>query len=206
MSRATVIQDEPRLLPESNWKSVSLTSLLEKVLEELQGVLSRADEEGSQRLVEAIFAARWIVVHASGRMGIMSSAFAMRLAQLGFHSYVLGEPTTPGVGEDDLLILSSASGETQTVYEVAALAKQRGVRVALITAQPDSRIGRLADIIVKIPMFNKLSPLESPASIQPMTTLSEQSLLLYFDLLVLWIMQASGQTSDDLWKRHFNLE
>jgi hypothetical protein len=28
----------------------------------------------------------------------------------------------------------------------------------------------------------------------------------YFDLLVLWIMRASGQTGEDLWQRHFNLE
>jgi 6-phospho-3-hexuloisomerase len=206
MSRAPIIQDEPQLLPESGWKSVSLDSLLETVLAEIRGVVSRADQEGSQRLVEAIFAARRIVLHASGRMGIMSSAFAMRLAQLGFHSHVLLEPTTPGLGKDDLLILSSASGETQTVYQVAALAKEHGVQIALITARPDSRTGRLADIIVKMPMFNKLAPQESPASIQPMTTLSEQSLLVYFDLLVLWIMQASGQSGGDLWQRHFNLE
>jgi 6-phospho-3-hexuloisomerase len=206
MSRAPLIHAEPVLLPESNWKSIPLASLLETVLNEIQGVLSHADEAGSQRLVEAIFAARQIVVHASGRMGIMSSAFAMRLAQLGFRSHVLGAPTTPGVGKEDLLILSSASGETQTVYEVAVLAKEHNVRIALITSQPDSRTGRLADIVVKIPMFNKLAPSDSPVSIQPMTTLSEQSLLIYFDLLVLWIMQASGQTGDDLWQRHFNLE
>ena len=139
-------------------------------------------------------------------MGIMASAFAMRLAQLGFHSHALGEPTTPGLNQDDLLILCSASGETQTLYQVAILAVEHGVRIALITARPDSRTGRLADVVVKMPMFNKLSPADSPASIQPMTTLSEQSLLLYFDLLVLWIMQASGQTGEDLWKRHFNLE
>ena len=206
MSRAPLIHAEPVLLPESNWKSIPLASLLETVLNEIQGVLSRADEAGSQRLVEAIFAARQIVVHASGRMGIMSSAFAMRLAQLGFHSHALLEPTTPGLGRDDLLILSSASGETQTVYQVAVLGKEHGVQIALITARPDSRCGRLADITVKMPMFNKLSPQDSPASIQPMTTLSEQSLLVYFDLLVLWIMQASGQTGEDLWERHFNLE
>ncbi len=206
MNRTPIRNDEPQLLPESNWRSVSLPSLLEIVLEEIKGVVSHADEEGSRQLVEAIFSARRIVVHASGRMGIMSSGFAMRLAQLGFHSHVLLEPTTPGLGKDDLLILSSASGETQTVYQVAALAKQHGLRIALITARPESRIGGLADIVVKMPMFNKLSPAESPASIQPMTTLSEQSLLVYFDLLVLWIMQASGQTGEDLWQRHFNLE
>lgn len=206
MSRKPPIENEPVLLPDSNWASLSLPALLESVLGEIRGVVSRADEAGSRQLVEAIFQARRIIVHASGRMGIMSAAFAMRLAQLGFHSHVLGEPTTPGVGLADLLILSSASGETQTVYEVAALAKKRGVRIALITSQPDSRIGRLADIIVKMPLFNKLSPSDSPASIQPMTTLSEQSLLVYFDMLVLWIMQASGQSGEDLWKRHFNLE
>jgi 6-phospho-3-hexuloisomerase len=190
----------------SNWKSESFQTLLEIILSEIQCVLIHTDEYNSQRLVEAILKARRIVVHGAGRMGIMSSAFAMRLSQLGFQSNVIGEPTTLAVGKDDLLILASASGETKTVYDIAELAKKNNVPIALITARPDSLVGRLADIIIKIPMIDKYSSSNSQSSIQPMTTLSEQCLMLYYDLLVLLIMKASGQTGEDLWKRHFNLE
>jgi 6-phospho-3-hexuloisomerase len=196
----------PTLLPDTGWQAIRTADLLETVLSEIKAVVSGADDAASRRLVQAIFAADRILVYGAGRMGIMSAAFAMRLAQLGFRCHLLGEPTTPGVGSEDLLILSSASGETQTVHQIAALAKARRVRIALVTAQPESSTGRLADLVVRLPMPNKRSLADSPASIQPMTSLSEQSVLLYFDLLVLWIMQASGQSSDDLWKRHFNLE
>jgi 6-phospho-3-hexuloisomerase len=206
MTRVPSMLDSPSLVPESAWKSVSIQAFLESIINELKGILTQTDEESTQQLVEAIFVAKRIVVHGSGRMGIMSSAFAMRLAQLGFKSHVIGEPTTPALGKDDLLILSSSSGDTQMVYNTAVLAKDNCVQIALITARPDSRIGRLANIIVKLPLPNKLSSSGVPPSIQPMTTLSEQSLMLFFDMLVLLIMNASGQTDEDLWKRHFNLE
>ena len=39
MNRAPGMDDKPVLLPESNWKSIPLTSLLETVLAELRGVI-----------------------------------------------------------------------------------------------------------------------------------------------------------------------
>ena len=139
-------------------------------------------------------------------MGIMCSGFAMRLAQLGFRSHVLGDPTTPGVGERDLLVLASGSGETQTVYDVAVLGKKHSVQLALITARPDSRIGRLADVIVRFSVPTKLETDGAPRSIQPMTTLTDQSLLVFLDIVVLLLMKETNQTSEDLWRRHRNLE
>ena len=130
----------------------------------------------------------------------------MRLAQLGFRGYALNEPTTPAIGPGDLLILASGSGETQTIYDVAVLGKQAGAKLALITARPDSRIGQLADLIVRFSVPTKLGTEPGLRSIQPMTTVSDQSLLVLYDIVVLLLMEASRQTSDDLWHRHRNLE
>ena len=185
---------------------MSAQALVELVLSEIKGVLTTVSDDSVQRFVDAILQANRIVVHGAGRMGIMSTAFAMRLAQLGFQSYVLGEPTTPAIGEGDLLILGSSSGETQIVYEVAVLGKQTGARLALITARADSRIGRLADQTVQLSMPTKLGTATETSSIQPMVTLAEQSLLLFLDISVLLLMKATHQTSEDLWKRHCNLE
>jgi 6-phospho-3-hexuloisomerase len=190
----------------TNMSEPLVQALANQVLSEIRSVLNTVDEDSVQQLVDAILKARQIIVYGAGRMGIVSAAFAMRLAQLGFRSYVLGESTTPAVGEGDLLILSSASGETQTVYDVAVLGKNAGVRIALITARLDSRIGQLADIIVQLPAPNKIEMTEEPRSIQPMTTLAEQGLLILLDVVVLLLMRATHQTSEDLWKRHRNLE
>lgn len=185
---------------------ISVKPLGGQVLAEIKAVLDSVDERGVHQLVEAITEANHIVAYGAGRMGIISSAFAMRLAQLGLRGHLLTEPTTPGIGAGDLVLLSSGSGETQTVYDVAVLAKKRGARIALITARPDSRIGRLADVIVQFSVPTKGETTGALESIQPMTTVAEQSLLILLDIVVLLLMQATHQTSEDLWRRHRNLE
>jgi hypothetical protein len=47
----------------------------------------------------------------------------------------------------------------------------------------------LADTIVQIKAPSKTKPVEGFTSIQPMTTLNEQCLWLFFDAMVLEIMQ-----------------
>ena len=184
----------------------SIRSLADQVLAEIRGVLYSIDGNSVEQFVDAVLQSNQIVVHGAGRMGMMMATFAMRLAQLGLRSHVLSEPTTTSVGERDLLILGSGSGETQTVYDVAALAKQHGARIALITARPDSRIGRLADIIVQFSVPTKLGTAEASSTIQPMTTVADQTLLVFLDIVVLLLMEKTRQTSEDLWRRHRNLE
>ena len=181
-------------------------ALVDRVLAEIRTVLESADDASMARLVEAVLQANRIVVHGAGRVGIVCSAFAMRLAQMGFRSHMLGEPTTPAIGGGDILLLCSGSGETQTVYQVALLAKQHGARIVLITARPESRIGRLADVVVPLSAPTKLGSSQGPPSIQPMTTVAEQSLMIFLDMVVLLLMRATQQTSEDLWRRHRNLE
>ena len=171
----------------------SVQALADQVLSEIKSVLKSIDDHDVRQFIDAIREANRIVVHGAGRMGIMSSTFAMRLAQLGLHSHVLGDATTPGIGEGDLLILSSGSGETQTVYDVAALAQKTGAKIALITARPESRIGRLANIIVKFSVPTKVNEASGPGTIQPMTTVSDQSLLILFDVVVIMLMEEKEQ-------------
>ena len=185
---------------------LSAQSLVEPVLAEIRTMLGSIADHEVQALLEAILQADKIVLYGAGRMGIMSSALAMRLAHLGLRSHLLGDATTPGVGRGDLLILSSSSGETQTVYDVARLGKAHSARLALITARADSRIGRLADLLVQYRAPTKLGTPGGVHSIQPMTTVAEQGLLIFFDIVVLLLMTATNQSAEDLWRRHRNLE
>jgi len=194
------------MMPVNAYDMVSARALADRILDEIRDVLKSIDDESVQKLVDAIMEANRIVVYGAGRMGLMSNAFAMRLAQLGFQSHGLNEPTTPAIGEGDLLILSSGSGETQTVYDVAVLGKKAGAQLALITARPDSRMGRLADVIVRFSVPTKVDTASGPSTIQPMSTVSDQSLLVLLDSAVLLLMRATDQTSEDVWKRHRNLE
>jgi 6-phospho-3-hexuloisomerase len=178
----------------------------EKVLSEIREVLSVVEQHEVEILIDEIKHAKTIVVYGAGRVGLAIRGFGMRLGHLGFHAYVLGDATVPQIGYGDIVLLASGSGETQTVYDIAVLAKRNGARLCLITGRIDSRIGALADTIVQLKAPSKVNRVKEDASIQPMTTLNEQCLNIFFDVMVLMIMKTTSQDSDDLWARHSNLE
>ncbi len=51
----------------------------------------------------------------------------------------------------DLLVLFSTSGESESVVQAARVARERGLKVAALTADRASRLERLADVAVRVP-------------------------------------------------------
>jgi 6-phospho-3-hexuloisomerase len=179
---------------------------IRKILEEMSFVLSSVEQSQVDALQDDILKAGKIVVCGAGRVGMAARGFAMRLGHLGFTAYSIGDSTVPVLGRGDLLIAASGSGETQTVYDLVKCAKDNGVRVALITGNPASRMGKIADTVVLLQAPSKTRPIDGFDSVQPMTTLNEQCLWIFFDALVLELMEKKGETKQTMSKRHSNLE
>ncbi len=179
---------------------------IESILSEIKSVLEQIDENQVSGLRDEILTAKKIVVCGAGRVGMAIRGFGMRLGHLGLRAFTLGDSTVPGIGPGDLLLVASGSGETQTIYDLVAIAKKNGTKVALVTGNVESRMGKLADLIVEIKAPSKTKPVDGLVSIQPMTTLNEQSLGIFFDALVLELMEKMGETHDTMWARHSNLE
>lgn len=183
-----------------------IKSRIRVILNEIDQVLSSVDNEQAKKLIEEIVRAKKIVTVGAGRVGMAIRGFAMRLGHLGLNAWMIGDATVPGIGEGDLLLVSSGSGETQTIFDLVETAKKNKVRIVLVTGNPESRMGKLADVIVQIKAPSKTKAVEGFTSIQPMTTLNEQSLGIFFDALVLDLMEKMGETHDTMWARHSNLE
>lgn len=177
-----------------------------RIIEEIQQVLAAVSEDRVSGLVASIFEANKIVVCGAGRVGMAIRGFGMRLGHLGFRAYTLGDSTVPNIGQGDLFLVASGSGETQTIYDLVEIAKKNSARVSLVTGNSNSRMGRLADVIVEIKAPSKTKAIEGFSSVQPMTTLNEQCLGIFFDAVVLQIMEKKGETHDTMWARHSNLE
>ena len=62
----------------------------------------------STNFIEAIVAAKRIVVFGLGREGLQMRGFAMRLFHMGRDVAVWGDMTTPALGPGDLFIASAA--------------------------------------------------------------------------------------------------
>ncbi|MDO8657565.1 MAG: 6-phospho-3-hexuloisomerase [Candidatus Levybacteria bacterium] len=179
------------------------------ILKEINAVLKNVDEYQVDLAIKEILKARSIVLCGAGRMGLMTRAFAMRLGHLGLKAYFLGDSTVPAIGKKDLLIVCSGSGETQTIYDMALIGKKCGSRILLVTSYIDhykSRIAKIADTVVVINAPSKTKKIKGLVSIQPMTTLYEQCLLIFLDALVLLLMKKSGQSFEDMFCRHSKLE
>lgn len=149
------------------------------------------------QITNQILKANNIVVVGAGRMGLMCRAFSMRLNHLGLRGCTLGDSNMPRIGKGDLLIVASSSGETQTIFDLVVIAKKAKAKILLITMNPNSRMGKKANYIVKMPII---------VSDNPMKTGQEQWLMTYFDRLVLELMEELDETSVSMWERHTNLE
>ena len=176
------------------------------ILNEIKQVLSKINESEVQQFVDEILAANTIVVCGAGRVGMAIRGFGMRLAHLGLKAFTLGDSVVPSISQGDVLIVASGSGETQTIYDLVSIAKNNNSKVLAVTGNPESRIGKLADSLVQVTAPSKTKQVDGFASIQPMTTLNEQSLGLFFDTIVLLLMEKMGESHDTMWARHSNLE
>ncbi len=178
------------------------------ILSELTSFLQYLDEEPFTSLLPLLMNANHIFTAGAGRSGVAIRAFSNRLMHLGFSVSVVGEMSAPHTHDNDLLLIGSGSGETESLIALAKKAKKNGVKLALFTMDSTSTIAQLADIVLILP---GVSPKlrcngQNLTSIQPMGSAFEQLLFLTFDGIILELMEKMHETSDTMFKRHANLE
>ncbi len=158
---------------------------------------------------------RKVLVMGAGRSGLVGRAFAMRLLHMGYNAYVLGDTIVPSIREGDLVIAISGSGKTKLIVTAAEAAKQVGATVAAITTYPDSPIGRLADVVVRVPGRTKSSKMDDYFARQilgiheplaPLGTLFEDTTMVFLDGVVYALMLRLNVSEEDMRRRHANIE
>ncbi|MGG0717608.1 6-phospho-3-hexuloisomerase [Robertmurraya massiliosenegalensis] len=182
------------------------TQYLAEVVQELSRTVDLISDEEAEKLVNKILESKKIFVAGAGRSGFMGKSFVMRMMHMGIDAYVVGETVTANLEKGDLLIIGSGSGETKTLVSIAEKAKSLGGTVAAVTISPDSTIGKLADIIIKLPGSPKDQSESEYKTIQPMGSLFEQTMLLFYDALILCFMEKKGLDSTKMYGKHANLE
>jgi len=167
--------------------------------------LVRADAEAFARVADLVSSAPRVFVLGAGRSGLALRMTAMRLMHLGLAVHVVGEVTTPAIGRGDLLLAASGSGTTGVIVRAAETAAGVGADVVLITTAADAALTASATVALVVPAAAKLDR-SGTASAQYAGSLFEQSVVLIGDALFHALWQRSGQSADDLWPRHANLE
>ena len=183
----------------------SYTSNQTLILNELERTLAAVSEveiDVSQRI---ILAAKRLFVTGAGRSGLALKMAAMRLMHLGLVVHVVGEVTAPAIGPDDLLLVASGSGTTAGAVHAAEVALKAGAQVLVLTTAPASKLAGLAQQVIVIPAAAKQDR-DGMKSEQYAGALFEQSVLLVMDTMFQAMWHERGESAEQLWKRHANLE
>jgi 6-phospho-3-hexuloisomerase len=176
------------------------------VLNELSLSLARVDEYEFENFIRQLIKPRRILVVGVGRVLISMKAWIKRMVHLEMDINYVGSETEMPIGEGDLLIAASSSGESVFPVSIARIAKQKGADVAYIGCSPESTIASIADYRLLLAGRTKLNLPGEFVSAQPMSTLFEQQLYLLGDMIALEIMKKKGWSEADIKHRHANLE
>jgi 6-phospho-3-hexuloisomerase len=182
----------------------SIEALNMKEVERLIGLLLEAKEKK-------------IFIVGMGRSGFVARAFALRLMNLGFNVYFLGETITPAAEKGDLLIAISGTGATKMVLTASTAAKEIGATVIAFTSFSESPLGRMADHTVTIKGRTKAGwPKEEDylarqligerEPLTPLGSVFENNCMVFLDSLVVELMHRLGRTEEDLKRRHATIE
>jgi ribulose-phosphate 3-epimerase len=182
------------------------TDSAHQVVAEVDSVLDQVDPAEVERLIGDLIGARRVFIHAVGRVLMSLECLGKRLNHLGVECQVVGAMDEKPIGPEDVMLIASGSGESKLPAEIARIAKSKGARLALITSATESTIKALSDTVVHLPCPTKKEPHRGVTSIQLMSTLFDQSLHIFADVLALRIQACKRLTHEETWQRHANLE
>ena len=190
---------------------------LQIILQELQQSVNSVDCCRLTALAADIASVRCrgkkIYCIAAGRMLFVAQTLVMRLNQMGIKANCSSDTYVEPIADGDLIIAISSSGNTRSVVDFAGRAREKfKLLIWMIGCNPESALCRLADNSLlfrpagstrALAETEKLSPVPS---VQPMSSLNEQTAFLCLDALILELMEMLQITNDTMNKRHFNLE
>lgn len=178
------------------------------VLDELARTMASIDKDALERLSKEILSADQVFFIGVGRVLLSLQSVCKRLAHLGIKTHYVGEITEPHFNEGDLLIVGSGSGGSLFPLNIAKKARATvpGCKIVHIGSNPNSEMKDIADFMVRIPVRTKFYLEDEIDSVQPMTSLFEQSVLLMGDILAKMIIDEQQLDMKGLWQYHANLE
>ena len=126
--------------------------------------------------------------------------------RLGKESFWIWDDTTPSIGEGDLMICACGSANVGHENYVADMAKKNGAKLALITPSSEGFLLSIADMVVNVPAAAYKAVGDFVPSEQLMGNLFEQTLFIFYDILVMMLREEMDIKPEEMVARHRNVE
>jgi len=188
------------------------TDLCKKVQNEIDLVLSSINEDKLNEFVNLLSTNGIKVLgYSAGRMGFGLKAFLMRLNHLGIPAYWYGDNYIPPMNENDVFICCSNSGTTASVFNILEIFKNKAKgHIVSFVGNEESKMAVNSEIAIKFKTCNGgLNSADDDTkinSIQPMTTLTEQSMFVLFDVITMMLIEKMNIDIVGTKKYHSNIE
>lgn len=180
--------------------------MLKDLLKKQQGYINyffqNIDLAQAQQLLDLILDCQGVtVITGIGKSGIVAEKIAMTLTSTGTHSLYLS-PTNALHGDigiikpNDLFIVLSKSGESEELLHLIPFLRMRGVHVVGIVCNRSSRLAKLCDTVVVLPLEKELCPFD----LAPTTSTAIQ--MIFGDLLTVALMQEKGFSEEEYAHNH----
>jgi arabinose-5-phosphate isomerase len=151
--------------------------------------------------VELLRAADHVVTAGLGKSGIIAQKFAATLASVcvsarSLHPVDALHGDAGVVGENDVVVVISKSGETIEVLRFVDVMRGLGCRVICITSQPDSRLATMSDVALIVPVTHEMDEHDI------LPTTSTTSSLVMADLLAVGVLSVDPDPLRRLRRSH----
>lgn len=177
--------------------------IMKQIADEVADVVARVDEEQIKAALSLCTKERSILVTGEGRTGFVGRCFVMRLMQLGYHAYMIGETVVPPTKKGDLLVAISGSGTSEHMRIDVNNAVAKGADVLAITSKPGTPLAEQAAAHLVVPGTVKADDGETRGSIQLLSSLFDQSLHLVLDGICLLLSRRDDISNETATKNHW---
>jgi arabinose-5-phosphate isomerase len=142
-----------------------------------------------------------VVVSGIGKSGHIARKIAATLSSTGtpalfVHPAEAAHGDLGMVTEQDALIAISNSGETSELLAIVPIIKRMGAKLIALTGNPESSLGRLADIHLSVKVDKEACPLNLAPTASTTTTLA------LGDALAVALLDARGFREEDFARSH----
>ena len=162
----------------------------------LDALYETMDEAEFIKTLDFILKSDLVVLSACGSSGFAAKKFAHSLCCVECPAKFVppSEAVHGGMGalkRDNLLILVSKGGKTDELIPLVSIAKAKGAKIALVTANRDSELAKSADAVLLLP--------DVPESdvYGVMSTASFAATIAIFDALMMGIMEEKDYALSD---------
>lgn len=138
-----------------------------------------------------------------GKSEVMAKKIAVTMTSTGTRALFLA-PTNALHGDigivtpDDIFIMLSRGGETEELLNLVPFVKSKGAKTVAIVSDANSRLSRLCDISISLPLAKELCPFNL------VPTTSTQIQMIFGDLLTVALMRRKNFTLDQYAENHPN--